>query len=351
MSQEVYNSPNQNNEEVDLIKLLNYFKNGIKSIFKLIWKLVELIIWFIILLKRNWILVISLMVIGAVYGKFIRPMLSGGTSMKSYEMVVKANPISNYELYALSNEINNQGAQNSNPNEEGVALAKSLGIAKMEQEAIPRLDDVVNSYFENIETATLRGFDTDTLFYQSFDLKDHKSNMEKTDYSFQKIKLKVKSDLSPQNIQSRMIDYLNMLPGVKREQESKLLALNVLENELKSSIRGIDTMFIARAEANRNPNQSGIDQTVVNTASRGNVEADLLRYKEIFIKRLYGTMRMKADTEKGIQVISNLRSVGNSSLWENQMLKYALYGLVLASSIILLIQFNKYLEQYSSRRN
>lgn len=351
MSQEINNNPHQNNEEVDLIRLLNYFKNGIKSIFMLIWKLVELVIWFIILLKKNWILVASLILLGAVYGKFIKPMLSGGASVKSYEMVVKANPISNYELYALSSEINNQGADNSNPNEEGVVLAKSLGIKKMEQEAIPRLDDVVNSYFENIETATLRGFDTDTLFYQSFDLKDHKSNMEKTDYSFQKIKLKVEGDALPQNIQSKMIDYLNTLPGVKREQESRLIALTALENELKTGLRNIDTMFVARAEANRQPGQAGIDQTVVNTASRGNVEADLLRFKEMFAKRLYGTMRMKADTEKGVQVISNLRSVGSTSLWDNQMIKYALYGLLLASSIILLIQFNKYLEQYPSRKN
>jgi len=77
MSQEL----NKNNpEEVDLIRLLNYFKNGIKSIFRALWKVVELFILFILLLKKNWILVLGLTLLGALYGKFIQPMMASKDS-------------------------------------------------------------------------------------------------------------------------------------------------------------------------------------------------------------------------------------------------------------------------------
>jgi len=348
MSQEINNNPNQNNEEVDLIRLLNYFKNGIKSIFRKLWKLVEFVIQFIILLKKYWILVVSLVVLGAVFGKFIRPMLNGGVATKSYEMVVKTNPVSNYELYAMSAEINNQGKENSNPNEEGIVLANSLGIQNMDVEALPKLEDVVKKYYEQTETNTVRGYDTDTLFYQGFEMKNYKSNMEDTDYSFQKIQMKVNSNVLPKDIQKKFLEYINTLPGIKREQEAKLAALTVFENEIKNSLAYIDTLMVARAVASRNA-PAGAEQTLVNTASRGNVEADLLRYSEMFSKRLYGAQRMKSDVEQGVQVISNLRAVGNTDIL-SPLLKYALYGFLLASVIILGIQFNKYLDRYSEQK-
>lgn len=351
MSQEIYNNPNQNqnNEDVDLIRLLNYFKNGIKSIFRGIWKLMELIIRFIILLKKNWVLVIGLAALGAVYGKFILPILTQNNTWKVYEMVVKATPLSNYELYALSYEINNEDDDFSNSKDEGKILSKKLGIKSMEVESIAKLDDVVNSYFENTETATLRGFDTDSLFYQDFELKGYESQMKNTDYSFQRIKMKIENGNVTKETQSKFINYLNELPGIKREQEAKLMALTMLENQLKSGLQNIDSLLVSRISANKNSITSNLDQTIFNTASRNNVETDLLRVQESFSKRLYGTMRMKSDVEKGVQVISNLRAVGNKDVLSNSMVKYTLYGFILACLIVLGIQFNKYLNNFARK--
>ena len=102
MSQEI----NKNNsEEVDLIRLLNYFKNGVKSFFRALWKIVEFFILLILLIKKNWILVFGLTVLGAIYGKFIQPRMAS-TDHRQYEMVVLTNPIGNYELYSYAVEVN-----------------------------------------------------------------------------------------------------------------------------------------------------------------------------------------------------------------------------------------------------
>ena len=70
----------------------------------------------------------------------------------------------------------------------------------------------------------------------------------------------------------------------------------------------------------------------------------------MFNKRLYSTQRMKSDVTKGVQIVSNLRSVGPESLWKVSSVKFAVYGFVLASLIILLIQFNKYLDRYKQKK-
>jgi len=349
MSQEINNNPNQNNEEADLIRLLNYFKNGIKSVFRKLWMLVEFVIQFIILLKKNWILVVLMAVLGAIYGQFIRPYVAGGVGLKKYEMLVKTTSITNFELYAFADEVNNQKSDDSNTKSEGVILAKELGITKMDVEAVEQISDIVNNYHEQNEISTLRGFETDTLFYQAFDLKDFKSNMEKTDYTLQKVKIKVDNDIAPQAIQERFLNYVNNLKGVKREQESKLNSLLVLEKEIKRNLNNIDTLLQAKATASKNSGPAGADQLLVNTASRGNVEADLLRYAEGFTKRLYGTQRMIADSQQGAKIISNLRPVGDDSAISNPIVKYTLAGFILACLIIVGIQFNKYLDRFPNR--
>lgn len=349
MSQEVQNNPNPN-EEVDLIKLLNYFKNGIKSIFRGIWKLIEWIIQFIILLRKNWILVVGLVILGAVYG-FLKPSLSNSEPTMSYEMVVKTNPISNYELYAISSEINNQFLLGKKSNAKDENLVKELGIYSMEVSPIQNMDDVVNKYYEQISRNAVRSYESDTMFYKDFEVKQFRSNMEDTDYTFQKIKMEVKESSKPKQVQDNFITYINDLPGVKREQQEKLAAVTSLENEIKRNLNKIDTLLATRAAANLVTTSASGDQMLVNTSSRYNVESDLLHYAEIFNKRLYTTQQMKSDVEKGVQVISNLRYVGAEEVWNKPIIKYGLYGFLLACIIVLLIRFNHYLTEFSSRKN
>lgn len=347
MNQENMNNSNPN-EEVDLIRLLNYFKNGIKSIFRAIGNVINYILQFVVLLRKNWIFIVGLAALGAVYGKFIKPLFSNSEGIKSYEMVVRSNPISNYELYALSDAVN-QEEVNINPKEESAVFTQKLGITSMSVEAIPKMNDVISRYYEQTEISTLRNFETDTLFYQGFELKEYQSKMEDEDYSLQRIKLKVNSEEIPKNIQNQFLNYLNNLPGVKREKESKLLAMETLEHQMQSSLNSIDSILMGRAKMNSQA-KSGVDQLMLNATNRSNVEWDLLRFKEMFSKRLYGIQMEKADLQNGVQIISNLRTVGNKGDLSNPMIKYALYGLVLSILVIFGLQFNKYLDKISKEK-
>lgn len=346
------NQENQNhskNEEVDLIQLFNYFKNGIKSVFSWIGKCFSYLFYFIFLIRKNWILTVGLVLAGFIYGAFIKPALKN-TDIRTYEMVVKGNPVSNLEIYAFGSEINSVKSDDLNSKEEGIELAKSLDISDVSIEPIQKEEDMVNHYFEQIEMNTLRGIETDTLFFQDFKLKDHKSKMENSDFSMQRIKITVKnSQVNPNEIQDKLLSYFNNLPSVKSNQEAQLSILQNYERELKRSLVNIDSIMYSRSVANKKSVSSNGEQLMVNTASRGNVEWDLLRFTEYFTKRLYGTQKLISSYQNGVNVVSNLRSVKEESLLGNSGIKYGILGFLLACLVILGLRFNKYLDKYESK--
>lgn len=344
MSQEF--NKNNNQEEVDLIRLMNYFKNGVKSFFRGLWKIVEVFIDFILLLKKYWILVVGLVVLGIIYGKFIEPAIASNDH-KKYEMVIRTNPIGNYELYSYAVEVNNRRTNNQALKEIGLADSK---IGSLMISPIPKLEDEIQNYFQQIETATIRGFETDTLYYQNYDIKGFKNNIDKVDYPLQKIVISTYGDVSAREIQDKFINYFNNLSSIKNEQQAKYKALTVLEKEVQTDLNAIDSLMFNRAAAAKNTHPATSEQVLVNTASRGNVEGELLYHSEKLTKRLFGIQRMKSEAERGITVISNLRISQNESIIHNPVLKYALIGFILASVIVLAIQFNKYLDVYSQRR-
>ncbi|SMC31663.1 hypothetical protein [Moheibacter sediminis] len=344
MSQEF--NKNNNQEEVDLIRLLNYFKNGVKSFFLGLWRIVEVFIDFILLLKKYWIIVVGLVVLGIVYGKFIEPAMASNDH-KKYEMVVRTNPIGNYELYSYAVEVNNGATNNQAVKEIGLTNTK---IGSLTISPIPKLEDEIQNYFQQIETATIRGYETDTLYYQNYDIKGFKNNIDKVDYPLQKIVISTSGDVNAREIQEKFINYFNNLSSIKNEQQAKYKALTVLEKEVQTDLNAIDSLMFNRATAAKNTNPATSEQVLVNTASRGNVEGELLYHSEKLTKRLFGIQRMKSEAERGITVISNLRISKDESVIHNPVLKYALIGFVLASIVILAIQFNKYLDIYSQRR-
>lgn len=345
MSQEL----NKNNpEEVDLIRLLNYFKNGIKSIFRALWKVVELFILFILLLKKNWILVLGLTLLGALYGKFIQPMMASKDSRK-YEMIVRTNPIGNYELYSYAVEVNTSDTNEGALKELGFTTPDTR-VTGLSISPIPKLEDEIQNYFQQIETATVRGFETDTLYYQTYDIKGSRNHIDEKDYPLQKITFSTRGEANPKKIQDKFVNYFNNLSSIKSEQQAKYRALTILEKEVQTDLDAIDSIMFNRAYAAKNTHPATSEQVLVNTASRGNVEGELLFHSEKLTKRLFGIQRMKSEAERGITVISNLRISKKEALISNKVLQFALFGFIAATLLVLAIQFNKYLDRYGQRR-
>lgn len=340
MNKDLPNS-NNSNDEVDLIKLLEYFKGGIKSLFRKFWQLIEVLLKFILLVKKNWLIIVTLTAMGAAYGWYLDYFSKSDTM--NYEMVVRSNPIGNIELYAFSSEVNNQKVINYQS--EGIDMIKRLGIKKMSVKPLEREEDVLNNYFDNIETAVMRNDMTDTLYYHSHEIIEHKKKMENTDYSLQSIKLKAPENISPKKIQEDILNYLNNLPGVIVERNNKLSILKNYEKVIKQNLDNIDSVMISRAAMNQTAGVAGAEQLLVNTASRINVEADLLEFSEALSKKLYGTQKRIAEYESGISVISNLRHVEEKGMMDNAFISYAVSAFILALIIILLKEFNRYLNR------
>lgn len=345
MSNQISNKPEK--EEVDLIRLLNYFKNGIKSFLRAIGRFIELIIQFILLLKRYWIIIVGLIFLGGLYGWYVN---HSGKATKKYEMVVKSSAASNIELYSFSNEVNSIKYFNKDTEAEVIGLIEKLGITKMSVEPVKRTEDVINNYFEQIDATSFRGDATDTLYYQAYDIDSHKTNMEDIDYTLQKVSLIVKKNTSPKQIQKQILDYMNNLPNVKRQKETKLGILLTYEKELKRNIENIDSLLTARTIANKRGNSTGNEQILLNSSTRGNVEPELLRFSEVFMRKLYGVQKLIADNQKSIEVVSDLRINRNNDILSNPTVRYSIIGFIISCIIILLIQFNKYLNKYSERK-
>ncbi|MGB6084250.1 hypothetical protein [Moheibacter sp.] len=341
MNKDVPNN-NNSNDEVDLIRLLDYFKGGIKSIFRKLWQLIEVFLKFIVLIKKNWLIVLGITAVGAIYGWYLDNFST--SENLTYEMIVRSNPISNIELYAFSSEVDNQKAINYKS--EGIDMIKRLNVKTMSVTPLEREEDVINSYFDKIESAVMRNDMTDTLYYHSFEIDGHKGKMENTDYSLQAIKLKAPENTSPDFLQKELLNYLNNLPGVEAEVQNKLSILKTYEKVLKQNLDNIDSVMASRASLNKNSGLAGAEQLLVNTASRGNVEADLLKYSEALSKKLYGTQKKITEYESGISVVSNLRHVKEKGVMDNKFIRYAILAFGLSLLIILLIEFNKYLNKY-----
>lgn len=287
-------------------------------------------------------IVLGLTAIGAIYGWYLDNFSTNENL--TYEMVVKSNSIANIELYAFSSEVNNQKIiQYTN---EGIDLVKRLQIKGISVTPIERDEDVLASYFDKIENAVMRNDMTDTLYFQTFDIGGHKSAMENKDYILQSVKIKAPETISPSLIQNELIKYLNNLPGVVAEKQKRLTALKAYENVLKQNLSNIDSIMLSKANLNISSGALSGDQLLVNTASRGNVEADLLKYSEALSKKLYGTQKKIADYDGGITVVSNLRFSSEKSSLDNSLLKYTIIAFILALVIILLLEFNRYLSRY-----
>lgn len=347
MEQNKTNQPK--NEEIDLIQLLEYFKNGIKSVFKRIGKIIGLFIQIIILLKKNWILVVSFILLGALYGAVIKPLLSKKNSQQ-YEFVLKGNSLSNMELYSIAKEINNTSSE-TEVSEEETKMTANLNISRMNIEPIERDEDVINNYFEQIELNMFRGLMTDTLYFQVFNLKSHKSNLLESDYALQKVNLTLKEGVNPQKIQEQLFAYLKNSHKINTEQEIRLNLLKNHERRIERAIDNIDSLMGARVSANKNASAPGSDQMMVNTAYRNNVERDLLDSYDLYSKRLYSVQTTRSNYESGFSIVSNIHAVKETGFLGIPAIKFSILGFLFSLMVVLGIQINHYLNRYAEKHN
>ena len=175
--------------------------------------------------------------------------------------------------------------------------------------------------------------------------------MEPTDFSYQKIKITTDGSTSTKELQQEILNYINNSPVVKNEQQNQLAILESYEYQLNRNIANIDSILVARAISNKEQPTMGSDQLLVNTASRSNVEADLLRYSDVFNRKLHSTKRLIGNYKNGINPLTDLHIVEDDGLLNKPIFRYGFYGFLSAVVLILLLEFNKYLNRIEKKNN
>lgn len=337
--------------EVDIVALFEYFKNGIKSIFRTIgnffkW-IFQLFLDLLYLVYKNWILVFGLMLIFGVLGLFKNAYLS---PKFKYEMIVEPKLNSTFELY---NNVSNL-SQIINPyfkNEEGLS-----GIEKLEVMPIKRYADEVRLYYsvpKNTEITgapDMFGAERDTVFYRSVEFKDFQRDINDFDYPVQKIIVKSTNAIDTDKLKNLILE-----PFSKNAYWEK--RLNNKKDVLSSKIT-IYSAFINRADSllsayTKNPElRNNSEINISGNNSTENVEDDLFEQVKALSSGLENVQVSLNNSQNVIEVLSDFKRVEDDSMrsyWN--LFTGLIFGFVLAMLILLAKYLLKYFRNYTPSFN
>jgi len=335
---------NQNNhQETDIIVLLDNFKNGIKSIFRRIGKffksLFTLVIYFLILVKKYWILVASCVIIFGIVGFFNKNILP---TSYHYEMIVQPNYNSSHSLYQI---INSCDALSGNPDD---AVFKNIKSVKVSP--IKSLSEAVNAYYNVIgghfseNTNFKQSSSRDTLFFKQYKISDFQKSISDKDYLFQKISVKSRIPLTQQQIEEKIIAPLQKDFFYRQYRDSYMRSIDLQSKYYTLNMQRIDTLLLALAKEGTSKAlpQSSL---ILNGESKTSIEADLLEQSRNFSSLLADLEMQKNLYSDVIRIIAPPSRVFNDVVKINTT-TCAFYGLIFSLLIIFGIQIAKYLKQY-----
>lgn len=333
---------NKPQTDIDILALFEYFKNGIKSIFK---GIANVFAWIFLRLMellhaiyRNWILVFGLMLIFGLLGIFKDHVMS---KKYKYEMVVAPQINSTFELYDHI-----AGLEQKVKDEIGVA-EELKGIKKIRIEPIKRISDEMRLYYEIPKNTMVTGapdmfgYERDTIFYRGMDFKDFKKEINLMDYPIQKISVN-----SNQKLNSNVLEEYIVQPFTKNEywDRAKLEKINRLQSKekiYKDVISRADSILISYAQTPVQRQSSEI--RISGSGKENNVEYDIFRQVSAYSDGLENIQVELNNSQDIIKVLSHLKRVQDDS-FRSYLNPFT--GVLVGLFLSLLILFLKYLLGY-----
>ena len=218
----------------------------------------------------------------------------------------------------------------------------------------PVINDVllINDYSEYLKTK-------DTVVYKYIEYKDFKNSIRTNDRLNHYWTLKIISD-SPvvfSNLNQKINSLLNNDPDIIKRKDRFMSYLKIRKQKLLKSLSDIDSM---RTIFNHVWIEAGQKQMVPATnivVANQNVtgpEATYNLFNERYnaLNRLKFTIEQLNQYEKPIIILNSFphRGIREFTLFANNHVKYALLGLLLALFILLLKDFNTYLNKYQQQK-
>lgn len=329
----------QEENEVDILILFDYFKNGIKQIFQSIGKLFigifHYLIIYIITLKKHWILVgvlcFGFATLGLLKKNFVSPKYK-------YEMVVNPKFNSVYELYN-----NISGFKASHPD---------FSIEKIEIEPVVRTQDEVKMYYampylKNTARQELYKYGNDTVFYRSVTLEDFKQTIQSTDYPLQKIFVKSSNSIDIDKLEQSILSPFEnaQWKGILTKRRGQI---QERARQLQNILVLGDSILASYSHKVKNFNENVMLN--LNKSSSRNPETDLIREMEGASGNLEYVSQKLEETNEVIGVISQMRQVADDSTRSKFNVGTGfLLGLILSTLIIGAIYFNRFLTQFEKK--
>ncbi len=338
----------QNQNEIGVIELLNYFKRGIKSVLRAIknffLSIGNLLLNFILMLKRNIIFVgvCILIFIGLWY------YINHSPSMKNYgyELIVRPNYESTEVLYSNLSSLDFQKGSNKDP--------FLQNLLKVGIEPIEDMDNKIDAYYNALDNdySSNNAFKQenyrDTVFFRQIEIKDFVESLGDKDFTTFKISLKSKKLLTKEEIYEHVIKPVEEAPAFQRMKTAYLKELDFEESSYKRSINLIDSLLVARVQPEMIEKQENFSLHY-GAYNHKFVETEILEEKEKITNDLHAIALRKAINAEVVNVISDPKLVLPDRRVKRTLPAFLMYGLLFASITLLGIRFLKYLNRVDKK--
>ena len=343
--------PEKNPGEVevsDFIRLLGRIFtsiwNGIAWLFT---NLFDLLILFFLFLKRKALWLGLALVIGLGYGIYCY--YTEGKIYRS-EMVTKSNFESNYFLHSQIEYFNSLIA-NGNLNELGTIFNLKESEAKDIEgfEITPVKSDIeaAKLYRQTfLQSKRNHNYRFDTIWSRTIKFDVFKKQLEDRDFPVNKIIVRSRQPNIFLKIQQGFLNSFNNNPELKERKEAHQQIRKQEEMLLTEALNNIDTLrkvYNRKISMQSETGPAGSNQLILGERDIRNPELDLYD-KSMMIKDELMELKMKTSDEKEPLVLySGLGNTGNAESPRRKVAMPALYLLAAVFSILVIIEFIKYL--------
>ena len=338
---------NKKEEEVDLGSLFTVIGNGfrnffnfIASIFKGIFhKLILILIFF----KLHFVKFTIAVLLGGIVGFF----LEKNKEIKfSSNLIVKPNFESTRLLYENINYYNDLVKQQNTKHLASIFKidsSRAASLRKFEITPLTNSNDIINAYDKFI-------LDVDTLTVKSYDFQNFEASF--TDYDYLVHNIEVKATVSDifKELENTIINSIEKNTFFTKIKNLTKENLNTKDSILKANFIEVDSLrnVYMRAiieGAKNNSNGTNIDLGGESNATKENDLFEIDRKIIYDLSQTYQDIATKSDV---INIISNFKSVGSEikGITKNLIFIMAALAFLLTLFFILLLDLNKYLENY-----
>jgi len=342
-------------EEIDIIQFFtaigNMFKSFFKSIANMFKWLFFIFIDFILYLKKHYII----LGLGLLLG-FGLSFLGNQKSQTYYgQATLRTNYNAQLDLKEKVAAINSLIQKH-----DSLGLEKILNLPSEEAahftsfELTPVINDVflIDDYEEYLMSK-------DTVVYKFIEYKDYKNNISKNDNlnHYWSLKITADSPLVFKDLNEKIKALLNKDIALEKRKQNFLSYLDIKKQKLLKTLSDIDSMrsIFNRVwlEAAQKPGVAATNIVVANQKISGpEATYNLFYERQKALKNLKKTVEQTNKYDDTVIILNSFphNGIQEFSALENKHVRYALLGFLLALIILLLKDFNTYLNKYQQQK-